>query len=152
MSKLQRVLGAGIALALLNGPAAAAGEAGTIKIIKGNVSIDRAGKRAPVTVGDRVMSADRVITGADSAVGITLRDNTRLTAGPNSVVSLDKYSFDSTTHAGELDASVKKGTLSVVSGKLAAAAPEKVSFRTPTATLGVRGTDFVIEVTDRGTD
>jgi hypothetical protein len=152
MSKLLRVLGAGIALALMNGPAAAAGEAGTIKVIKGSVSIDRAGKRTPVTVGDRVMSADRVITGADSAVGITLRDNTRLTAGPDSVVSLDKYSFDSTTHAGELDASVKKGTLSVVSGKLAAAAPDKVSFRTPTATLGVRGTDFVIEVAERGAD
>jgi hypothetical protein len=152
MSKLMRVLGTGIALALMNGPAAAAGEAGTIKVIKGSVSIDRAGKRTPVTVGDRVMSADRVITGADSAVGITLRDNTRLTAGPDSVVSLDKYSFDSTTHAGELDASVKKGTLSVVSGKLAAAAPDKVSFRTPTATLGVRGTDFVIEVAERGAD
>ena len=40
----------------------------------------------------------------------------------------------------------------MVSGKLAAAAPEKVSFRTPTATLGVRGTDFVIEVADRGVD
>jgi hypothetical protein len=152
MSKLMRVLGTGIALALMNGPAAAAGEAGTIKVIKGSVSIDRAGKRTPVMVGDRVMSADRVITGADSAVGITLRDNTRLTAGPDSVVSLDKYSFDSTTHAGELDASVKKGTLSVVSGKLAAAAPDKVSFRTPTATLGVRGTDFVIEVAERGAD
>jgi hypothetical protein len=152
MSKLLRVLGAGLALAWITGQANAADEAGTIKVVRGSVSIERAGKRTPVTVGDRVMSADRVITGAESAVGITLRDNTRLSAGPDSVLSLDKYSFDSTTHAGELDASVRKGTLSVVSGKLAAAAPEKVSFRTPTATLGVRGTDFVIEVADRGVD
>jgi hypothetical protein len=152
MSKLLWVLSVGIALALMNGPAVAAGEAGTIKVLRGSVSIDRAGKRLPVKVGDTVMSADRVITGTDSAVGITLRDNTRLTAGADSVVSLDKYSFDSTTHAGELDASVKKGTLAVVSGKLAATNPEKVSFRTPMATLGVRGTEFVIEVADRGVD
>jgi hypothetical protein len=152
MGKLLRVLSVGIALALMNGQAVAAGEAGTIKVLRGSVSIDRAGKRMPVKVGDTVMSADRVITGADSAVGITLRDNTRLTAGADSVVSLDKYSFDSTTHAGELDASVKKGTLAVVSGKLAATTPEKVSFRTPMATLGVRGTEFVIEVADRGVD
>jgi hypothetical protein len=152
MSKLLPLLGVSLALTWITGQANAADEAGTIKVVRGSVSIERAGKRTPVTVGDRVMSADRVITGAESAVGITLRDNTRLTAGPDSVLSLDKYSFDSTTHAGELDASVRKGTLSVVSGKLAATAPEKVNFRTPTATLGVRGTDFVIEVTDRGTD
>jgi len=152
MSKLLPLLGVSLVLTWIPGQANAAAEAGTIKVIRGSVSIERAGKRTPVTVGDRVMSADRVITGAESAVGITLRDNTRLTAGPDSVLSLEKYSFDSTTHAGELDASVRKGTLSVVSGKLTAASPEKVSFRTPTATLGVRGTDFVIEVTDRGTD
>lgn len=152
MSKLLQVMGVGIALFVSTGPVAAAGEAGTIKVSKGSVSIERAGKRGPVTVGDRVMTADRIITGADSAVGITLRDNTRLSAGPNSVLSLDKYSFDSTTHAGELDTSVKKGTLSVISGKLAAASPERVAFRTPTATLGVRGTEFVIEVAERGAD
>lgn len=123
-----------------------------IKVARGSVAVERAGKRVSVTVGDRVMSADRVITGADGAVGIVLRDSTRLSAGPNSVLSLDKYSFDSTTHAGEIDASVRQGTLSVISGKVAAASPEKVTFRTPTATLGVRGTEFVIEVAERGSN
>ncbi len=152
MSKLLYGLGAGIALLLAGGPSAAAGEAGMIKVARGSVAVERAGKRVSVTVGDRVMSADRVITGADGAVGIVLRDSTRLSAGPNSVLSLDKYSFDSTTHAGEIDASVRQGTLSVISGKVAAASPEKVTFRTPTATLGVRGTEFVIEVAERGSN
>jgi hypothetical protein len=152
MGKLLLGLGTGIALLLAAGPSTAAGEAGTIKVAKGSVAVERAGKRLPVTVGDRVMSADRIITGADGAVGIVLRDNTRLSAGPGSVLSLDKYSFDSTTHAGELDASVKQGTVSVISGKVAAASPERVSFRTPTATLGVRGTEFVIEVAGRGAE
>lgn len=150
MRKPLGILALGLSCSLLAGVACAAGEAGTVKTSKGQVVIERSGQRLPATVGDRVHNADKLITGADGAVGITLRDNTRLSAGPNSVLSLDKFAFDSTTHAGELDASVKKGTLSVISGKLAAASPDTVRFRTPSATLGVRGTDFVIEVADRG--
>lgn len=150
MRKPLGILALGLGCSLLAGVACAAGEAGTVKIAKGQVVIERSGQRLPAAVGDRVHSADRLITGGDGSVGITLRDNTRLSAGPNSVLSLDKFAFDSTTHAGELDASVKKGTLSVISGKLAAASPDTVRFRTPSATLGVRGTDFVIEVADRG--
>lgn len=131
-------------------PVLAAGEAGTVKTLKGSVSIVRAGERVPAVIGTTVFAADKVVTEADGAVGITLRDNSRLSAGPNSVLALDKFSFDSTTHAGELNATVKKGTLSVISGKLAAASPQSVTFNTPTAMLGVRGTEFVIEVADRG--
>lgn len=125
--------------------ALAAGEAGTVKTAKGSVTVERGGQKLAAAAGFRVEAADLIVTGADSAVGITLRDNTLLSAGPNSVLNLDKFSFDATTHAGTLDASLKRGTLAVISGKLAKADPESVRFRTPTATLGVRGTEFVIE-------
>jgi hypothetical protein len=131
------------------GAARAAGEAGTVKISKGNVAILRAGQTLPAITGSPVMVSDRVTTGSDGSVGITLRDNTLLSAGPHSTLELNKFSFDSTTHQGEINATVKRGTLAVISGKVAAAAPTRVSFNTPTATLGVRGTEFVIEVADR---
>ena len=86
-----------------------------------------------------------VFVGYDGAVGITLRDNTLLSAGPNSTLDLNKFAFNTTTHAGELNASVKRGTLAVVSGKIAKTSPENVSFNTPTISLGVRGTEFVID-------
>lgn len=130
------------------GLAVAAGEAGSIKTVKGSVSIVRGGQKQAATVGSAVLVSDRIVTGADSAVGMTLRDNTLLSAGPNSTLELNKYVFDATTHGGELDATVKRGTLSVISGKLATASPRSVSFNTPTATLGVRGTEFVIEVSE----
>lgn len=123
----------------------AAGEAGTIKTVKGSVAIERVGQKQAAEVGGQLLVADRVITGADGAVGITLHDNTVLSAGPNSTLELNKFAFNSTTHAGELDASVKRGTLSVISGKIAKANPDKVRYSTPTMTLGVRGTEFVIE-------
>lgn len=124
--------------------------AGTVKTSKGIVSIERNGQKMPAGVGVGVEAHDRIVTGADGAVGVTLRDNTMLSAGPNSTLELNKFAFDSTTHAGVLDASVKKGTLSVISGKIAKANPHAMSFSTPTVTLGVRGTEFVIEAGQSG--
>ena len=129
--------------------ACAADEAGTVKTTKGTVTVERAGGRLPAAPGFRIMSSDRVITGPESSVGITLRDNTMLSAGANAVLTLDKYAFNSTTHEGTLQASVQRGSLSVISGKLPKASPDSVRFQTSSVTLGVRGTAFVIEAQEQ---
>ena len=137
-----------VAVALALPVWAAAGDEesiGTVKVAKGGVTILRGSQKLAAAPGATLQVADRVLTAADGAVGITLRDNTLLSAGPNSSLSLDKFAFNSTTHAGAMDTSLKRGTLSVVSGKIAKQSPESVRFSTPTTTLGVRGTEFVIE-------
>ena len=142
-----RTLWGAVALAVLsiNALAAEGEAAGTIKTSKGEVSIERAGARIPGAVGTAVRVADKVRTGPDGAVGLTLRDNTLLSAGPNSLLTLDKFSFDSTTNAGTLSVGVRKGTLAVATGKIARQTPESIDFRTATSVIGVRGTEFVIE-------
>lgn len=120
-------------------------EAGMVKTSRGKVVIERQGLQVPALPGAKVMASDRLVTGADGSAGITLIDNTLLTVGPNSSMSLDRFAFDSTTHQGALEASIKRGTLAVVSGKIAKASPEAVQFRTPHSILGVRGTEFIIE-------
>jgi hypothetical protein len=100
----------------------------------------------PGTVGARLQSADVVRTGADSAVGITMDDDSLLSAGPGSVLSLDRYTFEPTTGQGRFDASLNKGTLAVISGRIAKGSPDAMTVRTPTAILGVRGTEFVVSV------
>jgi len=137
------MLATALSLAVLQ--AMAGTEAGVIKISKGEVQVERDRQKLAAPVGTRIFSSDRVITGADGAVGITLHDNTLLSAGPNSTVELNKFSFNSTTHAGAIDATVKRGTLSVISGKIAKATPEAVRFSAPGMTLGVRGTSFLID-------
>ena len=119
--------------------------AGTIKNSRGIAQIERDGAKIPAGVGASIKVSDRIVTGADGAVGITLRDNTMLSAGPNSTLELNKFAFNTTTHAGELNASVKRGTLAVVSGKIAKASPDNVAFSTRHISLGVRGTEFVID-------
>lgn len=126
-------------------PAWADEEAGLIKIAKGDVNIERSAQKMKVSAGMPVFSGDKIATGADSSVGITLRDNTLLSVGPKSILILNRFAFNSVTHAGNLDASVKRGTLSVVSGKLTKNSPGNVKFRTPVAILGARGTEFVID-------
>jgi hypothetical protein len=123
---------------------------GIVKTLKGSVHIERAGQPVSVAVGSEVFGSDRVLTGAASSVGITLRDNTLLTEGANSVLDLNAFAFNTTTYDGALDVSIKRGSLAVVDGKLAKANPEAVRYSTPTTTLGVRGTEFIIEVGGNG--
>lgn len=124
--------------------AAGAENAGHIKVAKGAVQIERSGQRLAVSVGDAVNTSDVVTTGTDGSVGITLLDNSLLSAGPNSVLSIDRFVFDSTTHQGGFEASLRKGTLAVVSGKLAKQSPDAMKVKTPAAVLGVRGTEFLV--------
>ena len=134
---LPMVLALGVAVA-------AAQDAGQIKVSKGSAQIERAGKKLSANVGQVVQPGDVVITGSDGSVGITFRDNSLVSIGPDSVLAIDRFVFDSTTHQGAFDSSLKQGTLAVVSGKLAKQSPEAMKVKTPAATLGVRGTEFLV--------
>jgi hypothetical protein len=139
-----------LALGLASGVpgATAAEDAGHIKVSKGTVHIERAGRTLPGPVGTAVQQGDVVVTGADGSVGITFLDNSLLSAGPNSVLAIDRFAFDSTTHQGSFESSLRKGTLAVVSGKLAKQSPEAMKVKTPAAVLGVRGTEFLVRTGD----
>ena len=146
IARMQRALlvafAAGVAVA------ANAADIGQIKVAKGPVSIERSGQTLPGDVGARLQPADVLKTGADGSVGVTMSDNSLLSVGPNSVLALDKYEFDSTTSQGQFDASLQKGSLAVISGRMAKQSPDAMKVRTPSTILGVRGTEFVVSVND----
>jgi hypothetical protein len=123
---------------------ATAAEIGQIKTSKGRVEVTRAGQTLPGSVGTRLQTSDTVTTGADGSVGITMNDDSLLSAGPNTVLSLDRYDFDPTTNQGRFNATLNKGTLAVISGRLAKQTPGAMTIQTPAAVLGVRGTEFVV--------
>ena len=134
--------------ALMFAASAFANDVGEIKTVKGTAHVERGGKKLPAVAGMQLRQADTVVTGADGAVGITFLDNSLFSAGPNSVLVINKYRFDTTTHAGEFDASLNKGSLAVVSGKMVKQSPESMRIRTPSSIMGVRGTEFVVRVAD----
>jgi hypothetical protein len=129
---------------MLAAPARA--EIGQIKVAKGQVTVERAGQALPGQVGLKLEAQDVVRTGADGSVGITMRDDSLLSAGPNSIVALERFDFEPTTQAGRFDSRLDRGTLAVLSGRLAKQSPQAVTVRTPSAVLGVRGTDFAVAV------
>ena len=144
--RLGRSLAVVAAALWLSFPAQA--DVGQIKVATGQVFVDRKGQSLPGRVG-LVLEADDVLrTGADGSVGITMRDNSLLSAGPNSILTLERFEFDATTSEGRFDARLQRGTLSVVSGRIAKKSPQAMTVRTPSAVLGVRGTEFVVAVDD----
>ena len=128
-----------------------ANDVGQVKVTKGVVHVERDGAQIPAVVGMPVRQADKLVTGADGTVGVTFADNSLLSVGPNSILAVDKFSFDASTHEGQFDASLQRGTLAVVSGKMVKQSPDAMRIRTPASILGVRGTEFVVKVADPGT-
>ncbi len=135
-----------LALALALAAPAFANDVGQVKVAKGTVHVDREGQRLAATVGLPVRAADVLVTGADGSAGVTFSDNSLVSVGPNSVFAIDKYRFDSTTHAGEFEGSLRKGRLAAVSGKMVRQTPESMKIRTPSSVMAVRGTEFVVQV------
>jgi hypothetical protein len=131
--------------AVAAGPIAAT-EIGQIKNTAGQVFLMRNNNQQPAKAGDIVEQADIITTGANGSVGITLIDNSRLSAGPNSRIELKQFRFNPTTQEGESLTEVRRGTLTVVSGQIAKNSPEAMKVQTPTTILGVRGTTFAVKV------
>ena len=119
---------------------------GQVKTVLGSVSVVRGGATAPIKAGDPLYQQDVIQTGANSSIGVTFTDNTVMSAGPNSEVSLDEYNFDSSNFKGAMVTNVHRGTLSMISGDIAKSTPGAMKVRTPEAMLGVRGTRFVVQV------
>jgi hypothetical protein len=136
----------GLALLVVLSPhtARAADPIGQVKTADGPVTVERGGASQPIAIGDHVFQADVVVTGTGGSVGITFVDNSMMSLGPESRLDLDQFSFDTTTHEGVFDSSLEKGTLAVKSGQIVHEKPEAMHIRTPSALLGVRGTEFVV--------
>lgn len=128
------------------GYAQAADTTGIIKTLQGTVTVERAGAVVPAQLGLPVVEADQIVTGSDGTVGITFQDNSLLSLGPNSRLAIDHFKFDSTTHDGNFETVLKHGKLAVVSGKIAKHKQDAMKVRTPSSILGVRGTEFLVEV------
>lgn len=123
-------------------------QAAIVKVLHGNVQTQRGGKMYPLAIGERLYEGDRIVTAAASSVGFTLRDDTLISLGPNSQFVLEQFVFNPKTDEGSIAVRLARGTLRYVSGLIGKRAPERQQFSTPTATIGIRGTDFIVEVVD----
>ena len=89
----------------------------------------RNNNQQPAKAGDLLEQADVLITGANGSVGVTLIDNSRLSAGPNSRVELKQFRFNPTTQEGESLTKLHRGTLAIVSGQIAKRSPDAMKVK-----------------------
>lgn len=120
--------------------------AGRIKVVSGSVVIVRAGAQVPAALGQVVFEADTVRTGADGRVGISLKDDTRVSLGPGSEVRLDRFLYAPAEGRLGLVLRFVRGIAVYVSGRIARLAPDSVRLETPAGIVGVRGTTVAIRV------
>lgn len=120
--------------------------AGVMKNVRGDVQLlSAAGVMRPARAGDVVAPIERIVTGKDAAASVVLRDGTTLVVGPSSRLDIKEFSFDATTQDGGMLVSLMRGTLRMITGFIGKAHPEAVRIETQTATIGIRGTDFIVQ-------
>jgi hypothetical protein len=121
--------------------------AGLIKIASGSAFVVRAGAQLPAEAGQAIFEADTVKTGADGRLGITLKDDTRVSLGPSSEVRVNRFVYAPAEGRLGLVLGVVRGAMAYVSGRIAKLAPDSIRLETPAAVMGVRGTTLAVRVT-----
>lgn len=151
LARIMRRLSALLMAALLLVPALALAQ-GTIRHLSGTLyaqkpdgSVRLLSERSEVRVGD-VINTER-----DSYAQVRFTDGGVLTLRPNTQVRLDSYRFSQAEpQSDNFVISLLKGGLRKVTGLIGRRSRDVFRLATPTATVGIRGTDFVAVVIEPG--
>jgi len=136
-----------LALVLFAAPAFAQQTiAGRIKVASGAAFVVRGGASVPAQAGDALYEADTLRTGTDGRLGVTLKDDTRVSLGPSSEVRLDKFAYAPAEGQIGLVLRIIRGVAAYVSGRIAKLSPDSIRLETPAAIVGVRGTTLALRV------
>jgi len=92
--------------------------------------------------GDKIYLNETILAGKDSGTQILLLDQSTFSIGSDSEVVMDTFIYDPATNEGKIVASVKQGSLKVISGLISKKNPDSLTVEVPEGTLGSRGTEF----------
>ena len=127
----------------------AAAAAGVAKIVMGDVRVSDAQGERVLKSGDAVFENARLIAGKQSSASVVLRDGTTLVLSENSQFNIQTFSFDATTQNGGLLVNLLQGSMRMLTGLIAKLNPEAIQVKTKTLSVGIRGTDFIVETEDK---
>lgn len=119
---------------------------GSIKTVTGSVFVISNDGSTVAHPGLKLHQGDKLRTGAAASVGIIFRDDTLLSLGAESELVIEEFLFSPGENKLSMILRLLKGMASYVSGKMAELAPESIQIQTPVATVGVRGTRFLVRI------
>lgn len=114
------------------------------KNVSGKVSVVRDSGSVEAKPGTTLLVSDRLVSAAGATAGIVFKDGTILTLGPASELLVRDYVFEPREARYAFSVYLAKGQAVYSSGKIGKLAPGSVAVSSPTATVGVRGTTFII--------
>jgi hypothetical protein len=147
----RRALGCGVVFLTGLGPAGAQETAiGEVAARRGTAAVIRGDRILPLAVGEPVYASDIVRTGTDARLLVVCRDGLHIAIGGGSEVALRAYVADRST--GRLDAALGllRGILRLF-GERTLPGGGRIEVDTRTALASVRSTEWLVEVTERGT-
>lgn len=112
-------------------------ETGVATITHGQVTWEAA-------VGGAVHEGDTLRTYWNGSMGVTFKDNTRISLGPSCRVTIPKFEFSPAEQRYGFVVRLIAGSMEYLSGLTAKLSPGSMRIETPTATVGVRGTRFLV--------
>ena len=128
------------------GTAVAGGTIGMVRTASGDATVTRGETSLPAAPGLKIMVGDTLATGRDGSLGVILHDDSTLSIGPGSRLVLRSFRFSPSEGKFDLVARISRGTMAYLSGLIGKLAPEAARFETPSATIGIRGTRFAVNV------
>ena len=148
---LHNLIKSGIAICVLLSslPAFASPDAGAIGEIKGSGVLERDSQVIAGGTGVGVQSMDTAVT-ANGKMRIDFVDDTRVDLTDHSRLLIDEFVYDPANDIGSISLKASLGTVRYASGQIAKRYQQNVKIRTPSATIGVRGTDFIMLVDEIG--
>lgn len=123
--------------------------AGIVKIIAGEVRLRDAQGDRLLKSGDAVFANDRLISGKEGSASVVLRDGTILVLANNSQLEIQQFAFDATTQNGSILVNLMQGSMRMLTGLIAKVNPDAIQVKTKTLSVGIRGTDFIVETEDK---
>lgn len=119
---------------------------GYVKTATGEAYVISKSDKVAAKPGTPVFQGSQLKTGAASSLGVTFKDETVMSFGPDTELTVDEYLYAPSQGKLKLSSKLAKGSMNYVSGVIAKLQPDAVSVATPTGTIGVRGTQFAVKV------
>jgi hypothetical protein len=121
---------------------------GSVRTVSGEAFVLRGDLKNRAHIKLQLKQGDVLETGKPGSMGIILRDDTVLSLGPDSRLEISRFIFAPARGEMNLFTRILKGTATYLSGSIGKLAPEKVKIKTPQTTIGVRGTSFLVKVSE----
>ena len=104
-------------------------------------------KNEKLSNGSKIFYGDTIIVNEQSNAQVLFLDQTVITIGEKSELTVDEFVYDPETNDGKFVSNIKSGTVKVITGEISKKNPDNLEVNVPTGSIGARGTEFVV-VTD----